>query len=334
MRQHTRAIAFLIAAASIAAARAQEPPARSIVSIAPDLYRVQNGNHYTVFLVTSEGIILSDPINRDVATWLKSELQQRFKQPVRYVLYTHHDWDHASGGAVFADTAQFVGHENMPQTLALPAGKLSLPATARKMDANNNGVIERTEAMGGLATNFALTDVDKDNALSGSELARGPVNDVHPPTTTYAGRHTVTLGGKTVVMIHLPMAHAIDVSVLHFPKERVVFGADVLQAKRFPMAVLPTLGSWIDAMNIVEQLDFDVLAPGHAQMGKKEDVTALRQYFEELAIGVGAGIGAGKSVEEIQKSLTWDKYKDWERYETQPNIHIAQVYGTIKGSSR
>lgn len=46
----------------------QEPPARSIVNIAPDLYRAQNNNHYTVLLVTSEGIIMSDPINRDFST--------------------------------------------------------------------------------------------------------------------------------------------------------------------------------------------------------------------------------------------------------------------------
>ena len=82
------------------------------------LYRAQNNNHYTVFLVTPEGIIMSDPINRDFARWLKAEIATRFKVPVRYVLYTHRDWDHASGGVVFADTAEFVGHRNMLAALA------------------------------------------------------------------------------------------------------------------------------------------------------------------------------------------------------------------------
>ena len=91
-------------------ASAQQPPARGIVNITGQLYRAQNNNHYTVFLVTPEGIIMSDPINRDFARWLKAEYATRFKVPVRYVLYTHRDWDHASGGVVFADTAEFVGH--------------------------------------------------------------------------------------------------------------------------------------------------------------------------------------------------------------------------------
>jgi glyoxylase-like metal-dependent hydrolase (beta-lactamase superfamily II) len=93
-------------------ASAQQPPQRGIVNVTGQLYRAQNNNHYTVFLVTPEGVILSDPINRDFARWLKGEIATRIKVPVRYVLYTHRDWDHASGGIVFADTAEFVGHRN------------------------------------------------------------------------------------------------------------------------------------------------------------------------------------------------------------------------------
>ena len=115
---------------------AQQPPQRGIVNVTGQLYRAQNNNHYTVFLVTPEGIIMSDPINRDFARWLKAEVATRFKVPVRYVLYTHRDWDHASGGVVFADTAEFVGHRNMLAALAPPAGNPPLPRDAVKMDAN------------------------------------------------------------------------------------------------------------------------------------------------------------------------------------------------------
>ena len=77
-------------------------PTREIMNVAGDLYRVTDDNHRTVFLVTSEGIILSDPISADFANWLKVELAERFDVPVRYVLYSHHHWDHASGAAAFA----------------------------------------------------------------------------------------------------------------------------------------------------------------------------------------------------------------------------------------
>ncbi len=90
---------------------------REITNIAGDLYRFQNNFHFSVFLVTDDGVIATDPINADAAEWLKAELQKRFNQPVRYVIYSHHHGDHASGGEVFADTATFIGHENMPRAL-------------------------------------------------------------------------------------------------------------------------------------------------------------------------------------------------------------------------
>ena len=96
----------------------QAPPRRSITRIAGNLYRVQNNEHYTVFLVTPEGIILADPINVEAAAWIKAQLTERFPNaPVRYVLYSHHHQDHASGAAIFNDTAELVGHENFNAAL-------------------------------------------------------------------------------------------------------------------------------------------------------------------------------------------------------------------------
>src|SRR4030095_8716009 len=155
------------------AAAQQPPPTRGIVNVTGQLYRAQNNNHYTVFLVTPDGIIMSDPINRDFARWLKAEFASRFKVPVRYVLYTHRDWDHASGGVVFADTAEFVGHHNMLVALAPPAGNPPLTGDAAEMDENRNGLLERSEATGNTAQQFALFDYNRDNVLNGAELVRG-----------------------------------------------------------------------------------------------------------------------------------------------------------------
>ncbi len=311
---------------------AQQPPMRGIVNVTGQLYRAQNNNHYTVFLVTPEGVIMSDPINRDFGRWLKGEIATRFKVPVRYVLYTHRDWDHASGGVVFADTAEFVGHRNMLTALAPPAGNPPLTADAVKMDANRNGLIEKSEAAGALAERFALFDYNRDEVISGGEIARGSVSDVYPPTTTYTDRHTVTLGGKRVTMTYLGIAHADDSSVLHFPDERAVFSADILQVKRLPGGLAPTIGSWIDALTIINALDYEHALTGHALAGTKKDAVESQRYLEDISKGVAAGIAAGRSLAEIQKTLTLDAYKGFERWDTIREAHIAAVYATIGGT--
>ncbi len=92
---------------------------RSITKIAGDLYRFQNRAHYSVFLVTPEGILVTDPINADAARWLKAELANRFPGvPVRYLVYSHSHADHIAGGEVFADTATVVAHERAKQRIA------------------------------------------------------------------------------------------------------------------------------------------------------------------------------------------------------------------------
>ncbi len=90
---------------------------RAITQIAGDLYRFQNKFHYSVFLVTPEGVIATDPINAEAAAWLKQEIAARFNTTVKYLVYSHDHADHISGGEVFADDAIVVAHENAKATI-------------------------------------------------------------------------------------------------------------------------------------------------------------------------------------------------------------------------
>jgi glyoxylase-like metal-dependent hydrolase (beta-lactamase superfamily II) len=84
----------------------------SITQIKDNLYRYSSGTHHAVFVVTNEGIALTDPISYEGASWLKQELKKRFKQPVRYVIYSHSHHDHVYGGEVFDEPGvTFIAHE-------------------------------------------------------------------------------------------------------------------------------------------------------------------------------------------------------------------------------
>ena len=68
-------------------------------------------------VVTSEGVVVSDPINTEAATLLEAEIEARFAKPVTHMVYSHSHGDHASGGAVFADTATVIAQSNAPATI-------------------------------------------------------------------------------------------------------------------------------------------------------------------------------------------------------------------------
>ncbi|MDG2316842.1 MAG: MBL fold metallo-hydrolase [Gammaproteobacteria bacterium] len=107
----------------------EEGPEREIIHIAGDLYEVRDPVHNTVFLVTSEGVIMGDPMGVESAQWIKEEIAERFNATVEYVIYSHHHPEHSTGGNVFADTATFVAHENTIAALNAP-----FPSNAGQMD--------------------------------------------------------------------------------------------------------------------------------------------------------------------------------------------------------
>ena len=51
-------------------ARAQDDAVREITKIRGNLYRFRNNGHYSALLVTSAGVIATDPVNSAAATWL------------------------------------------------------------------------------------------------------------------------------------------------------------------------------------------------------------------------------------------------------------------------
>lgn len=61
-------------------------------------------------------------------------------------------------------------------------------------------------------------------------------------------------------------------------------------------------------------MDFEIFAPGHGNVGVKADATDVRKYMEALRAQVLAGLKAGKSEDELAKSVTMDAYRDWSQY--------------------
>ncbi|MCB1624567.1 MAG: MBL fold metallo-hydrolase [Pseudomonadales bacterium] len=84
-----------------------------VTQIGPDYYTFRYKGIRNVFLVTSEGVIVTDPIQPAAARVLREEIRKITPLPVKYVVYSHEHWDHVSGGQIFKDEgAVFVSHEN------------------------------------------------------------------------------------------------------------------------------------------------------------------------------------------------------------------------------
>lgn len=286
---------------------------------------MQDGFHFTVALVTPEGIILGDTLNADAAAWMKEAFAEQFGVPVRYVLFSHSHWDHAAGARVFDDTATLVGHANFPSVLADAIATFPIQVTL--VDGNGDQRLDREEVSGDLAAEFDDYDSDGDGFLSGGEI----LADVMLPEVVYDEHMTVTLGGKSVELIHPGPSHSTDTTVLLFPEERVIYGVDFLNVKRLALGFpgTGTLQEWIDSLKAVEALNFDIVSPGHSTTGTKADFTAYRQFFEDLQAVVTDAVDSGVTLEQLLASDALSDYSDLPNYDPQRNRNIEDAYDLL-----
>ena len=327
-------IGFAVAGTSIGGAQQRalyqqtQYKGQEIGKLTGDVYFARMDDYVSVFMVTPDGIVLVEPIGTEMAAWLKAELGRRFMVPVKYVIYSHSHWDHASGGGVYADTARFIGHENMLKNIAMPPPGTPLPQNARAQDTNGNGRIEAAEAQGNIKAQFDLYDADNDGALSGAEVTRGPIANVRPPDLTYTDRITITLGGKRVEVISKPTAHADDNTIVRFVDgTNVVFASDWITVRRVPFG--PIGDAETAVVKTVEAMDFEHFVCSHGMLGKKADVTANIRYREELKTAVAAAVAAGQTLEQAQASVMMEAYKDWEFYAQQRPQNVAGMYRAL-----
>ncbi|PWQ95671.1 MBL fold metallo-hydrolase [Leucothrix arctica] len=238
---------------------------RAITKVAGDVYRFQNKFHFSIFVVTDKGVVVTDPINAEAASWLKSEISKITDKPITHLIYSHSHGDHASGGAAFGDIPTIIAHKNAPEKI--------------------DGV---------------------------------------EPTILIDGVTTVKVGGKTIELTPLGPGHGADLIAMVVQPENVGFVVDAVASKRLPYRNFPNsnVDDWTDQVRKVESLDFEIFAGGHGPIGVKADVTEGRVYLEELREQVLQGLKSGKTVEELEKSISMGKYKDWASFSQWRGLNV------------
>ena len=111
-------LSLLIATLGMSVTFAQDVK-REITRVTDDVYRFQNKFHVNMFVVTGDGVVVTDPINQDAARWLKAEIGKITDEPITHLIYSHSHGDHASGGTEYGDVPNVIAHRNAPEDIDL-----------------------------------------------------------------------------------------------------------------------------------------------------------------------------------------------------------------------
>jgi glyoxylase-like metal-dependent hydrolase (beta-lactamase superfamily II) len=113
--------ALLATAAMSGTAWSQPAPARPQIETrkvegTDNVHIFRNGNHQAMFIVTKAGVIATDPVAYGRPTGGQQyvdEIKKVTNQPIKYLIYSHHHFDHIAGGKAFKDAgAKVIAHKN------------------------------------------------------------------------------------------------------------------------------------------------------------------------------------------------------------------------------
>ena len=117
-----------LACATTGALAQQQAPtfAATKVEGTENVYIFRYQNHQAMFVVTPAGVIATDPISYgrpQAAKAYLEEIQKITKAPIKYLIYSHHHYDHIAGGKPFKDAgATVIAHRRAKERLATLKG--------------------------------------------------------------------------------------------------------------------------------------------------------------------------------------------------------------------
>ncbi len=295
-------------------ARAQAPAAGAhlfdIVRVAEGCYcaeaRAQAliNSNAAIFVNANDVLVMDSHSKPSAAAALIAQIKKEVTpKPVRYVVNSHFHWDHMQGnqsykaGGAKVDilasepTKQLMAKETTGRLKeALATAPKQIEALSKRMEKATSaeeraffaGQIEQIKAYHLEMRNFSL------------EL----------PTIGFEKSHVIKDKEHELHVEFHGRAHTAGDVVVFCPQKRVVATGDMIHG------FLPYAGdcyprSWATTIDAVAKRAFDKILPGHGPAHpSRSRMLHMRNYIEEIVARVADGKKAGKTVAELQKTIT------------------------------
>ncbi|HEY8119974.1 MAG TPA: MBL fold metallo-hydrolase [Myxococcota bacterium] len=264
----SRSIVFL-AALSLAAPTAAQAPDFTKVEIsttvlAPGLAMLMGAGGNIALSTGEDGPVIVDDQFAPLAPKITAAVRALQDQPVRFVINTHHHYDHTGGNEAFGSVgALILAHENVRTRLS-------------------------QEQVSKLRPEFKLP----------------PHPRAALPVVTFADGVTLHWNGETIRVEHVEHAHTDGDSHVWFEHANVVHMGDTFVNGFFPFVDVESGGGiagLISSANrvLAQTNPATKIIPGHGPLATPADLTKFRDVLVDVKARVEKGIASGQTVEQF-----------------------------------
>jgi glyoxylase-like metal-dependent hydrolase (beta-lactamase superfamily II) len=201
------------------------------------------------FVVTKKGVLLFDTGSSElIGNKIKSAIKSVTDQPVRWVINSHSHADHWLGNAAFSN---------------IGAEIFSTGSSIAAMKEDGQGVVDAFSRMTEGATGLTQTNY---------------------PTSLLLQKEKRSFGGLDVEFILSNDGHSPGDVLMWLPKQKIIFGGDVLSSDWMPiMTPRGNVPNLIATLNVVIELNPVAVLPGHGHTTTVKSVIRDAKFLNSVS---------------------------------------------------
>jgi quinoprotein relay system zinc metallohydrolase 2 len=248
------------------------------------------------FVVGRDAVAVIDPGGslRD-GELLRASVLKATRLPIRYVVMTHVHPDHIFGAGAFQqDHPQFIGHQKLPQALAV----------------RGEYYRKRLEQI----------------------LGAGRAGPIVVPTRLVQAQDQIALGGGKMLRLEAhALAHSdCDLTVLE-QQTATLFTGDLLFVQRVP-SLDGSLKGWLTELNSLKTVAAQRAVPGHGPVSVKWPAASLdlERYLNGLLRETRAAIKKGIDIDAAVASVGQSERGRWSLFDAYQGHNVTQAFKELE----
>ena len=157
------------------------------------------------------------------------------------------------------------------------------------------------------------------------------------PKFTFTDRMNISLGDEVFQLIHI-RGHTQNETIVYLPLQKVLFCGDNVCTVGIPSLRESYPRQWIEAFDLMESLEFEILVPGHGKIGDRNSLKHFRKELIDLFDEVDDAIARGLSRDDVIREISYEdqvhaEYPPSEIFAQNVKMSIGRIYDELAKNS-